>query len=524
MQVRTSSRIILLSALKAPCWRVLDEMLFILLLGPATALIVPGLRSSLREAPTCSQHRRSLPPLLASKQVEVDNSQPTLRQWAAAESRAVAPLLTLYTLHAVLKRTLDSLGLAFPASIVGMLSGFGVLCAIRRALCAETADALESFFAPACRLFRVWLAAIFAPGLISLPLVMPPLPVRELVTFMFLICGGYACSLATGVLVATQLAPCEDGTSSTSTSTSTSTTTSGVASTPASPLPPPPVYVPFPRSQQRFLAVSALLLLGVHVGCANLAPNLPHLLSNLVLNLGLLATTLGAFSLASTLTPRAVQVYCHPFLQCSAATLLACAAVGSLTGRGWRLVLSSYAAPTTGAGGWLSQLLGACVVSFSLQLYAYRRPLLTRAGQIVGSALLCTFVSMLVSASAARLSGISTVLRLALLPRTTTTALAGELGRLLNVAPAVGLLAAFSTAILALATGKPLLGLLGATDPVVRGIAISSAAHGGAVVAMSDEPEAFPFAVLTMNLSAAAAVLLLSLRPVRALLLAIAGA
>ena len=85
------------------------------------------------------------------------------------------------------------------------------------------------------------------------------------------------------------------------------------------------------------------------------------------------------------------------------------------------------------------------------------------------------------------------MLRLALLSRTTTTALAGELGRLLNAAPALGLLAAFTTAILAFATGKPLLGLLGATDPVVRGIAISSAAHGGAVVTMSDEPEAFPF-------------------------------
>ena len=57
-----------------------------------------------------------------------------------------------------------------------MLSGFGVLCAIR-AWRAETADALETFFAPACRLFRAWLAAIFAPGLISLPLVMPSLPV-----------------------------------------------------------------------------------------------------------------------------------------------------------------------------------------------------------------------------------------------------------------------------------------------------------------------------------------------------------
>ena len=38
------------------------------------------------------------------------------------------------------------------------------------------------------------------------------------------------------------------------------------------------------------------------------------------------------------------------------------------------------------------------------------------------------------------------------------------------------------------------------TPNQVRGIAISSAAHGGAVVTMSDEPEAFPFAVRTMNL------------------------
>ena len=91
------------------------------------------------------------------------------------------------------------------------------------------------------------------------------------------------------------------------------------------------------------------------------------------------------------------------------------------------------------------------------------------------------------------------------------------------MAPALGLLAAFTTAILAFATGKPLLALMRVSDPAVRGIAISSAAHGGAVVTMSDEPEAFPFAVLTMNLSAAAAVLLLSVRPVRALLLALAG-
>ena len=72
--------------------------------------------------------------------------------------------------------------------------------------------------------------------------------------------------------------------------------------------------------------------------------------SALLLSVGLLATTLGAFATASVKTPHAVQVYLHPFLQCSAATLLACAGVGALSGLGWRSVLASYASPG-GAGG-----------------------------------------------------------------------------------------------------------------------------------------------------------------------------
>ena len=64
-------------------------------------------------------------------------------------------------------------------------------------------------------------------------------------------------------------------------------------------------------------------------------------------------------------------------------------------------MLASYAS-AGGAGGWLTKMLGACVLSFSLQLYAYRKPLVARARQIVGTAILGTFTSMLMSAAAAR--------------------------------------------------------------------------------------------------------------------------
>jgi putative effector of murein hydrolase len=140
------------------------------------------------------------------------------------------------------------------------------------------------------------------------------------------------------------------------------------------------------------------------------------------------------------------------------------------------------------------------------QLYRFRQPLRTRSLQIVGSAVLSTFVSLLCAAGAARLARLAPVLGTALYFRTTTTALSPELGRLLNTAPALGLVAAFVTGLLAITAGKATLDALGVRDPTVRGLALTSTAHGGAVVALSDEPEAFPYAVLMYNLGAAAAV------------------
>ena len=70
--------------------------------------------------------------------------------------------------------------------------------------------------------------------------------------------------------------------------------------------------------------------------------------------------------------------------------------------------------------------------------------------------------------------------------------------------------------------GKPLLSRLGVRDPAARGLALSGTAHGGAVLCLSDEREAFPFAALMMSLGAACSVGLLTVAPVRALVLHVA--
>ena len=157
-----------------------------------------------------------------------------------------------------------------------------------------------------------------------------------------------------------------------------------------------------------------------------------------------------------------------------------------------------------------------------MRRYAFRVQLIERFVQVVGTATLGALLGMLSSGAAARALGLSPVLRLALLSRSTTTALAPELCALVGTLPALGMLAAFVTGLVAIPLGVPLLDALGVRDPPTRGLALGAAAHGGAAIALNEERNAFAFAALMMSLGAAASVGLLYLPPVRGLVLRVA--
>merc|ERR1712050_166568 len=201
----------------------------------------------------------------------------------------------------------------------------------------------------------------------------------------------------------------------------------------------------------------------------------------------------------------------HPFVSCSACVILACAGMGAVSGVGWKAVLQSYAAG--GAGSWLSSLTGPTVISFAFQLFRFRVQLLERLFQILGTATIGAMFNMLSVAAASRALGLSPVLRLALLSRSTTTALAPEMCAMLGVEPALGMLAAFLTGLVAIPLGKPLLARLRIEDPATRGLALSATAHGGAVITLSNERDSFPFAALMMSLGAACTIALISIAP-----------
>ena len=461
---------------------------------------IPKLRAaSLRRAPLVAAQ-------LEPDECDVSGGRGVLQRctnWAAATdgplvwSRAVLPpLAALLIADRGLRLIAPLIGL--PHQLIGMLGGFAVLC-LAQACAPASTTTVAAFFAPGCRLLSTWLAAIFAPAFITLPHTMPALALSELCLFLSLCVFGFATSTATNALLYSALSRVGSK--------------SEGPPAPQTREPAPAPSNPFPRSQR-------LAFLFLSTACAALhLLNFPLLGGPTASLTGcLLSSTLLAFSTASRLPP-AFNLVIHPFLTTSAAVMALCALLAYATDTSWLSLLASY---HVGAGRWLMMLVGPTVVSFAFQLFSYRRQLASNALQIVGVGVGGSALGMLASVLAGRALNLPPVLRLALLCRSTTTAMAGEVARLAAAEPALGMLGAFATGLCGIWFGRPLLDALHIRDPAARGISLSCAAHGGAVLTMVDEVEAFPYAALMLTLGGACSLLLLSVPAIRTPLLALA--
>ena len=140
-----------------------------------------------------------------------------------------------------------------------MLGGFAILCLLPRA----TADGLERFFEPACTLMRDWLAAIFAPGFIALPLAMPVVTASDMATFLALCAVGLVATIASNAAIAGLLAPRN----------AIEFEQQDLGVSDAGPPPTPPN--PFPAAQQAWLVGVALGGAAVHLVLATRSRSAP---------------------------------------------------------------------------------------------------------------------------------------------------------------------------------------------------------------------------------------------------------
>ena len=241
-------------------------------------------------------------------------------------------------------------------------------------------------------------------------------------------------------------------------------------------------------------------------------------------------TTVASYVWASLL-PTSFTKYVHPLVISTALTWGLMHFTAMTTGGTFKSVLASYKVGSLhwsdcGAGDHLLNLLGPSVIAFAIAMYS-RKTLLKEN-------LVVVILSMLISAggglfgTAAFVRAINlggkdgSLVRLSLLSRNVTTALAiavtSILGGNISIASSVVVL----TGIFAATFGRSILTSMGVHDPVARGLGIGGAGQGLGVASMSPEPDAFPFAAMSMILTAVCATILVSIPAVKDTLIKLA--
>lgn len=189
-------------------------------------------------------------------------------------------------------------------------------------------------------------------------------------------------------------------------------------------------------------------------------------------------------------------------------------------------MLKTYRAGTleltkAGAGDILLFLLGPSVVSFAVSMYSRKDLLRQNLPIVVASVLVSSFGALFGTATFAKLlmlggtSRNGLMVRLSMLARNVTTALAMPITSMLGGDVSIAVVVVVLTGILGAQYGRRLLDAAGINDPVTRGLAVGCAAQGLGVSSMVSEQDAFPFAAMAMVLTAVCSTCLVSVPAVR---------
>ncbi len=394
----------------------------------------------------------------------------------AAVERAVAALLSLVSV-------------ALPSSVAGMLLAFAVLLGLREQHGERCARWLE----PARLWLGRWMALFFVPPLVSLPLLPRP-ELGLLLQLLLVLVGGFLTTLLVTALFARLLTP---------------------GSAPAASHTPPVRC--WWRTRSLLVVWGTVTLLGA-LGCILQTEGPARVMFGLGVTVSsfVVAEALRAWLTARGL--RRVALVSNPVLLTAAASSAAWCALG--------LPLADYLAtrPRTSPGALLMLPLAPAVVALGLALYRERRLLYAVALPLVMSTLLASLGSLVGTAWVAHLLGLPSLYARALLPRGVTTPVA------LNMAAALGanggLTAAFviSNGVLGAMLAAPLLERVGLAGPFTLGVATGASSHGiGTAALLREHPESGAIAGIAFALTASFSALLVSIAPLRALLLWLCG-
>ncbi|KAL6985663.1 Plastidal glycolate/glycerate translocator 1, chloroplastic [Sarracenia purpurea var. burkii] len=413
----------------------------------------------------------------------------------------IVSLGIILAMDKVLKKAFVAASIRFPSALFGMFCVFAVLVILDSTLPAA-ATSLMNFFEPAFMFIQRWLPLFYVPSLVVLPLVVKDIPAASGVKICFIVVGGWLASLsvagftaiAVRKIVKTEMIPAEP------------------MSKP-SPFSPLEVWI---WSGIFLVSFVAALLYPTALG-TNARTCLPFLLASTVLG----------YMVGSGLPSDLKKIF-HPIICCALSSDLTALAFGYLSHSGMNPVLGYYltkASSNPGAGDILMGFLGSVIISFAFSMFKQRKLVKRHSAEIFTSVIISTLFSLYSTAFIGRLVGLEPSLTISILPRCITVALALSIVSLFE-----GANSSLTAAVVVLT------GLVGANfvqamldkfrfrDPIARGIATASSAHGLGTAALSaKEPEALPFCAIAYALTGIFGSLICSIPAVRQSLLAIVG-
>ena len=221
----------------------------------------------------------------------------------------------------------------------------------------------------------------------------------------------------------------------------------------------------------------------------------------------------------------------HPLILSAVTTLSVIQVTSLATSDDFLSVLQTYKVGTydlskCGAADIMLFLLGPSVVSFAISMYDRRKLLRENFVIVILSMLVSSIGGLFGTAGFVRLIALGGrhgggMIRISTLVRNVTTALAIACTNVLKGDVSLAVLIVVMTGVLGATYGRTILDALGIHDPVTRGLAVGGAAQGLGVTSMMSEPDAYPFAAMSMILTAISATILVSIPPIQQALISL---
>jgi len=472
-------------------------------------------RPSSHALPTFDR-RRSSTDLVAKQKNSASSSASEQPKTLPQNAITLLSAASLVALDIGFRKLLKALSISFPSSLAGCATLFVTLILLNF-INSDLGDNVYNLLSPGASVVTKWLPVFFVPSLVTLPLAQSFGSTTELLKVAGVVITGFYFTLFSTSLSVLGVRSLQNNKITTSSDNNNDDqTTVDIKATPRK---------AFSDSTFTNLRNSAIVA-GITSVIASTA-NISILLRTPLQSLFMLFTTLSTFVFGARL-PKGFTKVIHPLVTCTTLTWAFASMMGRLLGLGFHSMLKSYRVGSScpvhiGAGDALLFMLGPAVIALACQMYDKKKLIKENIVPICTGVGVSSVGGLFGTALMVRVFQIGNpVLRLCMLSRNITSPLAMAIASIIGADISLAVSTVVVTGLIGANFGARILDWAGIKDPVARGLGIGAAAHGLGTAAFKDEKNAFPFAAISMALTASACTILISIPAIKSLVLKIA--